>query len=90
MTAAARPVAVALREVTAPTVREVCKLAVSPDQQRFVAPSAMSIAHAYFEPAAWFRAVHADDTTRPSAFVMIDDPTRTATPDAGQLASLPR
>ncbi len=50
---------VSLREITAATVREICELEVGPDQQGLVAPNAVSIAQAYFEPAAWFRAVYA-------------------------------
>jgi len=73
--------AVTLREVTAKTVRDVCKLSVSPEQQQFVAPNAISIAQAYFEPAAWFRAVYADES--PVGFAMLYDPTRTGTPEAG-------
>jgi diamine N-acetyltransferase len=69
---AAKPT-VSLREVTAETVRAVCRLEVRPEQRGFVAPNAVSIAQAYFEPRAWFRAVYADDT--PVGFVMLhDDP----------------
>ncbi len=81
MTGSARRAAVTLREVTAKTVREVCNLTVSPAQQQFVAPNAISIAEAYFEPAAWFRGVYAKDT--PVGFVMLYDPTRTQAPEAG-------
>jgi len=77
----ARRAAVTLREVTAKTVRDVCNLNVSAEQQHFVAPNAVSIAQAYFEPAAWFRAVYADET--PVGFAMLYDPTRTSTPEAG-------
>lgn len=52
---------VSLREISAETVREICALAVGPDQQGLVAPNAVSIAQAYFEPAAWFRAVCAGE-----------------------------
>ena len=62
---------VSLREVTAETVRTICELAVKPHQTRFVAPNAVSIAEAYFEPHAWFRAIYADET--PVGFVMLDD-----------------
>ncbi|MBD0339296.1 MAG: GNAT family N-acetyltransferase [Thermoleophilia bacterium] len=62
-----------LREVTADTVRAVCALAVAPGQEGFVAPNSVSIAEAYFEPKAWFRAVYADE--EPVGFVMLyDDP----------------
>jgi diamine N-acetyltransferase len=64
---------VTLREVSKDTVREICRLAVSPSQANFVAPNAVSIAEAYFEPKAWFRAIYADDA--PVGFVMLfDDP----------------
>ncbi len=64
---------VTLREVTKETVRAVCDLRVRPGQDGFVAPNAVSIAEAHFEPHAWFRAVHAAD--RPVGFVMIyEDP----------------
>ena len=64
---------VTLREVTADTVRAVCRLQVGPGQERFVAPNAVSIAQAYFEPKAWFRAIYAGE--EPVGFVMLyDDP----------------
>ena len=64
---------VSLREVTAETVRDICRLDVSEEQKHFVAPNARSIAEAYFEPKAWFRAIYADET--PVGFVMLyDDP----------------
>jgi len=64
---------VSLREVTAETVREVCALSVAPDQRRFVATNAESIAEAYFTKEAWFRAVYAGEV--PVGFVMLyDDP----------------
>lgn len=62
---------VSLREITAETVRAICKLAVTPAQTKFVAPNAVSIAQAYFEPKAWFRAVYANET--PVGFVMLYD-----------------
>jgi len=46
---------VELREVTAETVRAVCRLEVSADHQAYVAPVAVSIAQAHFEPSATFR-----------------------------------
>ena len=64
---------ISLRPVTAETVRQICNLKVSEAQNRFVAPNAISIAQAYFEPKAWFRAIYADET--PVGFVMLyDDP----------------
>lgn len=50
---------VSLHEITADTVRAVCALEVSPEQRGFVAPNAVSIAEAHFEPRAWFRAIYA-------------------------------
>ena len=65
--------AVSLREVNAETVRIICRLDVSEEQKHFVAPNAVSIAQAYFEPKAWFRAIYADET--PVGFLMLyDDP----------------
>lgn len=60
---APRPeVTVSLREVTADTVRIVCALETTEEQKRFVAPNAISIAEAYFEPDAHFRAIYAEET----------------------------
>jgi diamine N-acetyltransferase len=61
---------VTLREVTAGTVRAICDLAPAPSQRHFVAPNAVSIAQAYFEPRAWFRAIYAGE--EPVGFVMLD------------------
>ena len=64
--------AVSLREVTKENLREVLRLKVAPDQDRFVAPNAVSIAQAYFDrDVAWFRAIYADET--PVGFVMLHD-----------------
>ena len=60
---------VTLREITADTVRSICALEVAPEQKGYVAPNAVSIAQAHFEPKAWFRAVYADET--PVGFVML-------------------
>jgi diamine N-acetyltransferase len=60
---------ITLREITADTVRAVCRLEVAAEQRGFVAPNAVSIAQAHFEPKAWFRAVFADD--EPIGFVML-------------------
>ena len=59
---------VTLREVTRETMRVVCDLKVRPDQSEYVAPNAFSIAQAYFEPRAWFRAIYAGET--PVGFLM--------------------
>jgi diamine N-acetyltransferase len=57
--------------VTARTIRAVGDLSVAPDQRRFVASNAESIAEAYFGEEARFRAVYADET--PVGFVMLHD-----------------
>ncbi len=62
---------VSLREITKDTVREICRLKVSDDQNRFVAHNSISIAQAYFYTEAWFRAIYADDT--PVGFLMLED-----------------
>ena len=81
MVAEAHAAAVSLREVTADSVRRVCALQVAANQHGLVAPNAISIAQAYFEPAAWFRAVCAGD--EPVGFAMLYDPTRTKEPEDG-------
>jgi hypothetical protein len=54
---------VTLREITRETIRTICNLQVAPHQKNFVAPNAVSIAQAYFEPEiVWFRAIYADKT----------------------------
>ncbi len=64
---------VSLREINAETLRDIIRLKVRPDQEQFVANNATSVAQAYFEPKAWFRAIYADET--PVGFVMLyDDP----------------
>jgi diamine N-acetyltransferase len=52
---------VELREITRDTVRAICKLEVADDQRGFVAPNAISIAEAHYEPKHWLRAIYADD-----------------------------
>jgi diamine N-acetyltransferase len=69
--AVSRQSKVSLREITAETVRTICNLMVTEAQNNFVAPNAVSIAQAYFEPKAWFRAIYADDD--PVGFVMLYD-----------------
>lgn len=60
--------AVTLREITAETVRAICELSTSEAQRAFVAPNAVSIAQAYFDRRAEFRAVYAGE--EPVGFVM--------------------
>ena len=69
--------AVELREVTAENVRAICRLAVGGSQTSFVAPNAISLAQALFEPKAWYRAIYAGD--RPVGFAMLSIDTETPT-----------
>ena len=62
---------VELCEITGETVRAICRLQVAPSQRGLVAPNAVSLAEALFEPKAWYRGVYADD--RPVGFVMLYD-----------------
>jgi diamine N-acetyltransferase len=68
---------ITLREITFDTVRQISDLEVSDLQRGYVAPNAVSIAEAHFNPGDWFRAVYAAD--EPVGFVMLLDP---ATPGA--------
>lgn len=63
--------AVSLVEITGESVRQITELRTSPSQRAFVSDNATSIAEAYFEKGAWFRAIHAGDT--PVGFVMLFD-----------------
>jgi diamine N-acetyltransferase len=64
---------VTLREINKETVYDILKLKVTPNQDQFVAPNSVSIAEAYYEPKAWFRAIYAGET--PVGFVMLyEDP----------------
>lgn len=62
-------VKIRLREITQDSVRAICDLKVSKEQEQFVAPNSVSIAEAHFSKEAWFRAVYADET--PVGFVML-------------------
>ena len=64
---------VRLVEITAETVRAVCKLSdtLSEQQQRMVADNAVSIAQAHFSDKAWFRAIYAGQ--EPVGFIMLHD-----------------
>ncbi|MFD5134790.1 GNAT family N-acetyltransferase [Streptomyces sp. NPDC058378] len=58
-----------LEKVAPDNVLDACRLKVAPDQERFVAPVARSLAEAYAEPAkAWPRLVY--DGDRLVGFVM--------------------
>ena len=61
-----------LREINNDNLRAILLLRVTPSQERFVAPNAVSIAQAYFHrDSAWFRGIYDGDT--PVGFVMLDD-----------------
>ena len=64
---------VSLREITSETVVQICKLsdALSEQEQKMVAPNAISIAQAHFSDKAWFRAIYADEMA--VGFVMLYD-----------------
>jgi diamine N-acetyltransferase len=76
---------ICLREITADTVRAVIKLSVRPDQTRFVASNAVSLAQALFTPEAWYRAIYSGDEL--VGFVMLNDeslrPVPPQTPEVG-------
>lgn len=58
-----------LAEITPDNVQAACRLSVAPEQERFVAPVAFSLAEAYAQPhVAWPRLVCDDD--EPVGFVM--------------------
>ena len=66
---------VTLREVTADTVVQICKLSdtLSDQQKKMVAPNGQSISQAHFSDKAWFRAIYAEE--EPVGFIMLyDDP----------------
>lgn len=63
---------VELREVTKANLREILRLKVAPEQEKFVASNAVSIAQAHFDPeTAWFRGIYDGDTA--VGFVMLED-----------------
>ena len=74
------PMAVSLREITADSVRQITALAVAPEQQRFVASNAVSLAEALFNEEAWYRAIFLGDT--PAGFVMLYDESLRSVPPA--------
>ena len=63
---------VSLREITFETVRQIVALDLTDLQRYYVAPNAVSIAEAHFNPGNWFRAVYAGD--EPVGLVMLLDP----------------
>ena len=64
---------VSLREITSETVVQICKLSdtLSEQEQKMVAPNAISIAQAHFSDKAWFRAIYADEMA--VGFIMLYD-----------------
>lgn len=52
---------VGLRPVTRHNVRALCDLQLGRDQHELVAPSAVTIAEAHYEPGALLRAIYGDD-----------------------------
>ena len=69
---------ISLREITAETVRQITSLSVSPEQQRFVASNAISLAQALFSQEAWYRAIYAGES--PAGFLMLYDESLRASP----------
>ncbi len=69
--------AVSLREITRDNLTPILKLSVKENQNKFVAPNAVSIAQAHFEEHAWFRAIYAGE--EPVGFVMLYIDTSKAT-----------
>lgn len=72
--------AVSLREITADSVRQITDLTVLPEQQRFVASNAVSLAEALFNEEAWYRGIYLGDT--PAGFVMLYDESLRSAPPA--------
>lgn len=62
---------ITLKKVTRLNLRIILQLEVKPVQKNLVASNAVSVAEAYFNKDAWFRAIYAD--TKPIGFVMISD-----------------
>ena len=66
-----RNATVTLREITNATARAIMFLDVTTEQEKLVAPNAVSIAQAHFAPQAWMRAIYADEV--PVGFAMLED-----------------
>jgi diamine N-acetyltransferase len=63
---------ISLREISEETLFSILRLKVSPEQEKYVASNAISIAQAYFHrDTAWFRGIYADET--PVGFLMLED-----------------
>jgi diamine N-acetyltransferase len=63
---------VEFREITEKTLMDILALSstLSDEQKKMVAPNSVSIAEAYFDKDAWFRAIYAGD--RPVGFMMVN------------------
>jgi len=62
---------ITLKKITRLNLRAILELDVKQEQKSLVASNAVSIAEAYFNKDAWFRAIYAD--SQPIGFVMISD-----------------
>ncbi|MCW5594021.1 MAG: GNAT family N-acetyltransferase [Burkholderiales bacterium] len=62
---------VSLVEITKANLRDYLRLKVAPSQEHLVAPVAVSIAQAHFQPEAWFRGIAAGGTA--VGFAMLED-----------------
>ena len=66
---------VALVEVTRENVEAVCRLRVTEDQERLVAPAAYTVAEAKcYEPGAYLRAITFEDEPVGVVWVQTDEP----------------
>lgn len=62
---------VTLREITKDNLWDVLRLSVTPQQERFVASNAISLAEAHFETKPpWYRAIYANDVA--VGFLMLE------------------
>ena len=77
---------VSLREITAETVRQITSLSVRPEQQRFVANNAVSLAEALFNETAWYRAIYVGAS--PAGFAMLYDESLRAAPLSSPVVAL--
>jgi diamine N-acetyltransferase len=66
-----RSSSVTLVAITKDNLREYLRLKVAPAQEGLVAPNAVSIAQAHFQPEAWFRGIEAGGV--PVGFAMLED-----------------
>lgn len=62
---------VTLRPIDSDNVRLITDLSVSDEQQKFVAPNAVSLSEAYVSTMVWVRAIYLAD--EPVGFVMVSD-----------------